>query len=486
MDNEIVINRFDGLVPGYWKNPNPSFGNAGHASDLQHVDLTDPSVLTQGPGLVDLTAGTQAGAVTTLIKGIQRISIDGTYIYGTGGNKFYRITTSAVSNSGDWPHTIDKAAVTAELGEDVCYYKGNYYYSYNHSASQGDVGRYTGAAFDDDYMSTIPTTAGVLVGGVPHQMVVGGDDKMYIANGHYVASLETTTFTAQALNLPIGEQISSLVWDHNRIYAFSNIPNTATNTYMNGSIYLWDTNATSWEYQITVPGKTGGSFSKNGIVYFFYQDVSSSAQFKLAYVDGNAIKDVAQFSGTLPGYHQVIINDNHITWLSAGEVWAWGAASNDLPVKLFQYADGGHINSGGITNAFGTPIMASQDASTNYRVAKFSGYDVNAQWKSITYDLSTTRGTAYIDRIMVETEALAVGAACDMTITYDYGSGTETATTVQIAYDASDTTKTRWVVNRKGIGIENFRVDLAWANGSATNPVKIRKIMIGVRTVTNQ
>jgi len=495
MDKEIIISDFVGLVPGFWKNANPSYGNSGHASDTQHIDLTDPSVLTQGPGLADLTAGTQAGAITTLLKGIMKESPDGTNIYATGGNLLHKITSGAVINDigsgGDWPHTINKAVVTGELGEDVLEYGGYIWYSYNHSGGAGDIGRYDqSTTFDDDYMSTVPTDGAALQGGVPHPMAKGGLNKLYIGNGRYVAEYSASTgiFVAQSLNLPSGEVVSGLIHDHNRLYVFANKPNLTSSTYMTGSIYVWDMTSTSWEYQITVPGKTGGAFDKNGVVYFFYQDVSATAQFKFAYIEGNQTKDVVSFSGSLPGFHQVIDDDNHIIWLAGGEVWAWGAPSNNLPVKFFQYADAGHDTSGGITNAFGTPMMASFDSSggTAYRLAQFSGYDVNAQWKSILFDISSTMKTAFVDRIMVQTEPLSTGAACDMTITYDYGSSTETATTVQIAYDSADTLKTRWVVTRSGVSVENFRIDLSWANGSATNPVKIRKIMIGLRLATNK
>src|SRR5262245_25694862 len=183
-DWEIIIDAYEGLVPGFWENEYPSFGNKGHASALQNVDLTDPSVLKPGPGLANLTNGNESGAVTTLIKGIQKRAVDGTNVYGVGGNKLYKINATTVVSDATWPHTIDKAAVTAEDGEDVEEYRGGYFYSYNHSGSAGDVGRYDGSAtFDDDYLSTVPTGAGALAGGVPHPMIVGGDDTLYIGNG---------------------------------------------------------------------------------------------------------------------------------------------------------------------------------------------------------------------------------------------------------------------------------------------------------------
>lgn len=486
IDWQIDINTFDGFVPGFSKNSYPSFGNKGHASDMQNVDITDPNVLTQGPGLATLTAGTEVGAITTLIKGMQKISIDGTNAYAVGGNKFYQFTASAVTNAGSFPHTIDKATVTAEDAEDVVYYDGYYFYSYNHSGTAGDVGRFDGTStFDDDYMSTVPTDAIALQGGVPHQMVVGGDDVLYIANGRYVASYSTSlaTFVDQALDLPQGEVVTSLTWEHNRLYIASRKPNLVASVAAESSVYYWDTTSSSWTYQIKVPGKIGAIYARNGIVYLWYQDISMSGGLKLAYIDGNQIRDLAFYTGSLPEYYQISDFQTHLMWVSSGEIWLWGAIANDLPIKLSQYADGGFSTVGGITNVFGTPIVASTQ-STSFNLAKFSGYDVNALWNTVLFDVNDAIHTSYIDRIIVLTEPILTGAQLDITLKSDYGVNTVTTPT-SIAYDVTQPNKTRWVINRKGAPVETFMLNLSWANGSATNPVKVRKIIITGRHSAN-
>lgn len=480
---KITINSWDGLVPGFWTN-SLAKGNSGQASDLQNVDLTDPNVLTQGPGLANLTNGTEAGAITTLIRGSQKISNDGTNAYAVGGNQFYQFTSAAVTNTGSFPHTINKAVVTAEDGEDVCEFQGNYYYSYNHSGTAGDIGKFDGTStFDDDYMSTTPSGATTLFGDVPHQMIAAGNDKMYITNGRYIASWNGTTFTDQDLDLPTGEVINSITWNHNRIYASSNKPNTTSSVQAQSSIYVWDTTSTSWEYQITVRGKIGALFSRGGIVFCWYQDITSTGGFKLGIVDGTQIQDIAFYTGSLPLYYQVDDHKNHLIWISSGEIWAWGAVSNDLPAKLWQFADAGHATAGGLTNAFGTPMVASFDASTAYRFAKFSGYDVTAQWKSILFDVSDGTRKTQIDRVVVFTEPLSTGAKVDTTLTYDYAKSSLALD--QVAYSATVDT-TRHIIQRNSVQCENFRLDLAWANGSATNPVKIRKIEVTGHFIDNR
>lgn len=499
---EIAINRFDGLAPGFWKNSNLTQGNKEHASDLQNVDLIDPNVLTQGPGLATLTNGSQAAAVTTLIKGIMKTSIDGTNSYAVGGNQLYRFTYTTVTNTGGvFPHTIDKATVTGEDGEDVCYFNGYYWYSYNHSGTAGDIGRYDGTStFDDDYVSTVPTDAVALQGGVPHQMIVGGDNSMYITNGKYVAKLTAANvFVDQALDFPTGCVATGIVFEHNKLYIA--VRNTLlTTNYTESSIYEWDAFSSSWSYQIRVPGQIGAIFAKNGVVYLWYRDITAGTYngMKLACINGNQIRDLATYTGSLPSYNQVIDKDNHIMWVSNSrdgtmtsnaELWMWGSPANDLPVKLFQYADAGFSQAGGLTNVFGNTMIASTWTSsvptTYYKLAKLSGYDTACTWKSILFDVNGALNTSLMDRIVVLTEPLSTDASLDVIVTSNYGANTITTPTT-IAYDATQTTKTRWVVERNGALIETFRIDLNWAAGSVTNPVKVRKIIIAGHYITNQ
>lgn len=75
---------------------------------------------------------------------------------------------------------------------------------------------------------------------------------------------------------------------------------------------------------------------------------------------------------------------------------------------------------------------------------------------------------------MVETERMSSGAKADFTLTYDKGKSTQTLT--QIAYSSSD--YTRHKILGAGPQVEDFRIDVSWANGSASNPCKIRRILI--------
>lgn len=64
------------------------------------ISLIDPNIITQGFGSAALTAGTQAGAVTTLIRGILKTCTSSNVSFAVGGNKLQQITNTAVTNAG--------------------------------------------------------------------------------------------------------------------------------------------------------------------------------------------------------------------------------------------------------------------------------------------------------------------------------------------------------------------------------------------------
>src|SRR5262249_605525 len=99
-----------------------------------------------------------------------------------------------------------------------------------------------------------------------------------------------------------------------------------------------------------------------------------------------------------------------------------------------------------------------------------------ATWNSIVFDLSGSRLTSTIARITIFTEPLASGAALDVTMLADYG--LRSVVGKQIAYSKVGGTKTKHVVLRDSIQGDNLQLQLSWANGSTTNPVKVRKIVM--------
>lgn len=467
-----------GLCPRYYANDYPSYGNKNQAGKILNCDLTDASYITQGADLTTLTDGTQAGAVTTLIKGITDYAVTDGVAYGVGGAKLYKFSNTAVVNTGAFPHTIDKGTVTGELGEDVVLYQGNLYYSYNHSGSAGDIGKYNlDATFDDDWGSTVPGTgAGALTGGVPHQFSLAVDETMYISNGRYIASYtgSTDTFDAEALDFPTGWEIASIKWNSNRLWIAVNKTNLTGSNKNRASLYVWDGTTAKPESEIVLNGKVGGLYVKNSILYVWYQDITNIGGYKLAYINGTTVIDLANYSGALPAYYQISEYKDFIIWNSAGSIYAWGSGDKDLPTRFFQIADGGYATVGGIACPFGTPIIASWDDGTNFKLAKWSGYDTNSYWKSLMFDITGTGKASSIESIRVNFEKLESGAYVTLNIVNNKG---QTIHIEEISY-ARQGAVTTYFIPLNGKIQENFRIEFNYSGGSTSATVKIKSVRI--------
>lgn len=471
----INIDNFMGGFAPAWYNQGtyPNHGNKNQAAAMVNADLTSPNFLIQGPGLASLTNGTQAGAVTTLIKGATDLATSSAVAFGIGGNQLYKFSSTAVIDDATWPVTIDKAAVTGEDGEDVAYYKGALYYSYNHSGSAGDIGKYDLAStFDDDWWTaTISATA---LTSNPHPFEVGGNDVLYVGNGQYVAQWDGTTAQHQALDLPTSSVIQDIKWVNDRLWILANRPDTSGTNKNTSSLYVWDGTETSWELEIKLMGTGGALHYRNGSLFVFYSDISSTGGFKLGYVSGNGIVDVANFTGALPEFYQVTDYLDFILWNANGSLWAFGSGDKDLPVRLFQIADGGYTNVGCVVTPFGTPIIASWDAGTNFRLAKFSGYDVNSSWKSLMFDITgDSKNGGMIDCVRFNFDTLASGARVDWKL---LDSGGRTIYSDIISHAKLGAVTSAYYPLKKGS--ENFRLEFDFANGSASVPLKIKSARI--------
>jgi len=471
---QINIQDFQGgYAPNWWKSTYPTYGNKNMAGAMQNADITNPNVLTQGPGLANLTNGTEAGVVSTLIKGILKVPTATNVGYAVGGNKLYQINATTVASGGSpsWPRTITDNG--SELGEDVVEFQGNLYYSYNQTGSVGDIGKYDLAStFDDDWGSTVPTGAAALQS-APHQMIAAGNDTMYIANGLYVASYDGTTFTAQALDLPTGSVISSIAWSGDRLWIAANRPNLTGSNTNKSSIYSWDGTTSSWDDEIVVNGLISALYVKNGTIFVWYADITSTGGYKLGYVNGSSITDLENFTGGLPEFYQITTYQDFLIWNSAGLIFAWGSGGKDLPTRLFQLADGGYTTIGGISALFGTVLVASTQ-STSYKLAKFSGYDTACNWKSLLFDITGGGRVSSIDFVRINIESMSSGALVDWKLLNDQGT-TIYNDTISFSKNAA---KTSIYYPLNGKVTDNFRLEFDWTNGSATNPVKIKSAKI--------
>lgn len=476
-----IPNGLGGFAPSHWESSYPSYGNANMAGAMENVEVFNPNYIRQGPGLSALANGTQAGVVNALIKRIMDYAVISGYTFAIGGTRIHRISINdTVHNGATWPHTISHTGYSSISGEDIAYYRGYLYYPFIHSTN-GDIGKCNtgGTSFDDDWGTHEPAGKGSLSATDAHPTCAAGNDILYIGNGSYVSSYDGTidTLTLQVLDLPSNTKIVDLAWAQNRLWIATNTPNLTGSNKNYGSIYVWDGNETSWEDEIRINGKIGSLKIKGGIVFVFYKEIGFDGGYKLGYVSGSSIVDVAHYKGDTPLYYQVSEYKNHIIWNAYGLIWAWGSIDKDLPVGVSQLASGGYSTGGGLAVPFGVPLTAS-NATTNYKIAKFSGYETDAFWKSLMFDVTGDGRKSVIDKVRFNFEQLAKNARVDWILRDNQGTFLKGGT---ISHTASGTITTQEFTPK--IDCENFRVELSWADGSVTNPVSIKAIKLYGHTI---
>jgi hypothetical protein len=299
---------------------------------------------------------------------------------------------------------------------------------------------------------------------------------MVFGNGQYLGVYidGSTTLAPTRLDFGAGNEVADVIFFGNQWLVAVNNGLTGSNKNI-GQIYTYDGSALSAllsdeagiGYQ-----KIGFLFEHNGIVYVAYQDYSSAGGYQIGYIAGRQIKPLAHFTGSLPNFAQKTLYKNTIIFPSSGSIYAAGAVVDEFPFSISQVADGGYATLGALAAPFGTPMVSSTDGATNFKLAKFSGYDVTSSWKSVVISTTSGKQKGFIDDIVVMTKVLGTGASCALKIEYNQGVTTSTANTI------TTSGKTRHYFRVSLPNIEDFRVYLDFSGGSASNPVEIRDITI--------
>ena len=465
-----LSNFYEGFSPAFWKNSLSSIGNSGQANDMKNINILDPNVLTQGPGLAALTNGTQVGAVTDLVKHILDRAVADNVTYAISETKLHKLSATAVINTGAFPRTI----TWATDGQSVALLKGNLYYLYN-KTSGGDIGRFNlDATFDDGWNSSGVPTGGAALQKAPHP-VATKEDIMIFGNGRYVGVFinESNTITVNKLDFGQNNEVADIVFSANNWLIAVNSPNLTGSNRSEGNIFLYDGSATTSLLDDEVgAGLQRIGFLKviGGIVFVAYQDLSSLG-FKIGFVSGRKITPIGSFTGSLPLFYQKTLFENTILFLSGQKIFSNGAVTDDFPIQTSHLATARYATAGAIAAPFGTVLVASKNGA-NASLDKFNNFTVDANWTSLVHKVSQGRTLSYVDEVTVWTEAFASGGRVDLTLQYNQNSSNSGAKTVSAASKRQHNIKID-----KG-GIEDLRLFLNFASGSATIPIKIRSIEI--------
>lgn len=462
----------EGVSPALHLDALTELGSAGHASVMTNCDVLTPKKLTQGPGLSNLTNGTQAGAMVGNITFIMDRPASSGVTYGMGPTRLYQITPTTLSSGGSpsWPRTVTDMTD----GESCIEFGGFLFYFFN-EASAGECGRYDLAStFDDDYMSTVPTGAAALQV-APHP-VAKKEDIMVFGNGRYLGTfiLSTTTLDATKLDFGVNTQVADVAFHANQWWVAVNEGITGTNRN-HASLFLYDASGISNilfdEVGVGVQ-RIGWILPVNGVMFVCWQDLAGDNA--IGYVSGRSLKPLGFFTGNLPTYEKKTLYNNFIIFASSGLIYAAGASIDGVPFALSQLADAGHPTDGGLAAPFGTPMIASLDGS-NYRIATFSGYDTNCDWRSIIFDVMDGSDYGFIDKITVLTNHLASGASVAMTLQINQAQTTSGTMTIDTDSQRRHVFTSR---NHDLDKIEDLRVRFDFSGGSTSNNVVIRKVVL--------
>ena len=466
-----------GYCPAYGENDYPYIGNDNQFSYLVDADLTDPAVLTQGPKATNLTNGTEAGNVATLISAILRTSISANLSFACGVNKVYKITNTAVTAV---------ATITGgshQVADSLIYYKSYIYVFWNDTGTEGEIAKVTPAnmAIDVDWGSTTPTGNAHLED-APHYSVLGGDDIAYFTNGKYIGSINGTTLTPEALDFWTNSETASIAWNHDMIEVAVNRPNVSGSNFNQSAVYRWNTVAPSWEGDpIEIPGETGALYVKNGRTLIWYKDGIDDMGYVFGWLNGGVVSEIQRYKGSLPNQNQVGEIKGHIAWISSNKIMMFGSRDFGLGTKLFTYMSPVHAIAGAFASPFGTVLISSENATTGKSLAKASGYSIATAPKTKAYKVSGAGYKGQIDLIQVETEEMETGAKLDTTITYNQKKSTQTCTRIEY----SVTKPTLHKIWSSSLEVEDFRLDLDFSKGSITKNVAIRSIEIKGHYVEN-
>lgn len=463
----IQLDKFNaGFAPLAFTDSLTEEGGGGHASSMKNVDVLTGK-LTQGPGLADLTNGTQAGNVTEQIQFIMDRATADDVSWAFGSTKLFKISSTTVENG--------TAVSGCTEGESLLALKGNLYGFYNKSTG-GDIFKMplSTETVDPNWGSTVPT-GGAVLEKAPHPSAKK-EDIMVFGNGQYAGTFinETNTLTPQKLDFGDDAQVDDVIFNSGYWYLVVNSGATGTNR-TEGQIFLYDGSAVpstlSDETGVGVQ-RIGFLYRINGIIYVAYQDLTSTG-FIIGFIQGKSIVPLQRYTGALPTFAQKTLYKNTILFLSSGLAYTAGAFVPELPYQLSQHADGGYGTVGAVASPFGTPMISSTDGGSNFRLAQFSGFDTNCEWQSIVFPVSLGKFKGYIDEIIVLTESLGSGASCVLTVEANQEADTSNSLTIET------TSKRRHYFTGTGLGqIEDFLIKLDWSGGSTTNACPIRKIRI--------
>lgn len=369
-----------GLHPKY------TDGASGFQRDFENTIATATAVTPYrflgsiSPGYAPSSVTNESVVTAFLRNGV----VNGAYGYLIGNNELIQQLDLGVSGALTSPafRTISAhGGHNTVVGNDIILYTANVtsvstlcaFYSWSDN-TDWDVGRYTFAAFIDNFMSgggaSVPSgtllgggTTPTLASGVgkPHPMIVGHDDVLYIGDQRYVHAYDGSTgadgtFSIGVLILPAGFRVTAFAKVSPRNLAiFAYRPSGDASTYYQygeAKCFIWDYLSQDPDQIIDLSDNyVSEAFEYKGTIGCFTQgripDASqASLQSKMQIFNGSTFDVVASFNTNAPIHGGVDIAGDIIRWNSEGNVYSWGAPFNGLKNVLNKIEKGSGSTTG--------------------------------------------------------------------------------------------------------------------------------------------
>ena len=477
-------------------------GEQGHLSHSIYNPLDNaksiPGVASSGNGLAALTNVDSNSPLSTIIDAVSDFG-------RSGAEKSYGLNTTQIEewsvasdtltvSGGTFPHTITPhghSNLTASECQIVDYNRSGtarLFYSWG-DGTDWDVGIYDYVTtFDDDFMSTVPTTplAGAdLTGGtgVPHPLYVSIQDGfLYMGSSRYVHSYDglNDTFNAEVFDVGPGMEVAGFAETQYDLVIFANTKGAASSDKSITRAYFWDQSRPSSAYKIVEieAYRISAPFRYMGTVGCF--GIGQDADLALHLYNGSDFERVAYFDATsIPVNGGVTIHNGLLKFNAAGKIFSWGKYKNLISQtqNAYHIATLGGTDSGLCKQLFANRVYMSSETG---ELSKFSGFGQGTFISKSAFPNFPKGMKGKVTEVDVEF-ALPITAATNDTITVNlYINGI--TTTVISAYNSTTQTTKRAMKNSSGNALPTFTgvaVGLSWNAGStSTDSPMIKRVTV--------
>lgn len=399
-----------------------------------------PGSLASGPTGTNLT---NASVITGALSGITN---NGTTAYANGGDLLHEIslTSNTVTNNGTFPRQI----ASSTQYDTLLYNIGTttyLFYTYG-TASNGNVGRFNlSSTFSDTWLSAgSHTGAATFDTTSPHYGIVSPrTDTMYFTDGRAIHRFDgqagtNGTLTKNAFLVPAGYITTSFSVTESFLVIYAYKATTGGSFSSNDAVaYYWDEVSEDPTYTKKLGGVyVDGGFTLNGTPGCFVRTAdpfpnATSNKNSLMLDTGFAFESQFYFDTnlSLPSKNGVDVINNTVIWNSNGQIYQWGKGEIGGDRIGFHYSSGGGSSNGICKNLAVNSLYVSSGTSTSGGGQVFSDTLGLGSFSTMIVQVPTPMGTiARVKDARIKwLSFLASGASCSISLlTIRAQSGTTT------------------------------------------------------------